>query len=58
MAFWPDEVIGTVKKKYDPDKTKGTRAARKTRDKLNTSTDEDRERRLQVGMALIYGKMK
>jgi hypothetical protein len=45
-------------KQYDPDKTKGARAARKTREKLNSATDKERERLLQVGMALIYGGEK
>jgi hypothetical protein len=42
-------------KQYDPDKTKGARAARKCRERLNSASDKKRERLLQEGLAMIYG---
>jgi uncharacterized protein YuzE len=41
--------------KRDPDEAKRLISARKTREQLNTATDEERERLLKEGMAMIYG---
>jgi len=42
-------------KKYDPDKTRGAKAARKIREKLNNASDEERDRLFNLGMSMIYG---